>query len=359
MATQAQIKPENKNALDREGTLDAPTRTVIGWQGMRCLLPPEWNVAGFSMDRDNGYLRVDAPGSGSMTVQLRWFNAAKPAKTQASLYYVLAPRFRKLLKRPEPEIPAPDLKANLDKLFKENAKQARKGKAAFDSSVKPERVEGEQDERAAMNFSWSGQGRGQGKIWYCKTCHRVVIAQVVGLNKDQAAMQTVASQLFASLQCHATDGYDRWALYDFQMDVPEDFRLEAQKLLSGYLHLTFGRGGEKIVLDRWGLANMTRKKFTLDAWFANNALVKVQNLAQTETRSALGHAVSHYAGGLSLAGRMRVLRESKASLRRFPSQYEGGVWECEAENKIYALQVVHNAKTRGLWAEVLARCLCH
>jgi len=36
---------------------DSP-RTLIGWQGLRFSLPPEWNITGFSMDRREGYLKV-------------------------------------------------------------------------------------------------------------------------------------------------------------------------------------------------------------------------------------------------------------------------------------------------------------
>src|SRR5262249_45059025 len=144
-------------------------------------LPPEWNVTGFSMERDSGYLRVDSPGSGTMTVQIRWTNAAKPDEGPTTGYTLLAPHVRKLFRRPPPPIPKPDLKSSLEKMLKETEKQAKKAKTAFESSIKSERTEGENDERAAMNFSWSGVGRGQGKIWYCETCHRIVIAQVVGM----------------------------------------------------------------------------------------------------------------------------------------------------------------------------------
>jgi hypothetical protein len=337
----------------------SPARTVVGWQGIRCVLPPDWNVAGFSMDRDNGYLRVDAPGNSALTVQIKWMNAAKPAQGQGTLYHVLAPHARRLLRRPEPPVPKPDLRENLEKMLKETAKQAKKAKSAFDSSLKPEKTEGEHGERTAINFSWSGGGRGQGKIWYCETCRRVVIAQVVGMAKDQHAITAIASQLFASLHDHAEDGYERWALYDLQADIPADFRLEAQKLLSGYLQLVFSRGAERIVLDRWGLANMTKKKFTLDEWFRNYALVGLKRLTRTEMETARGHSVIRYAGRLSLPGRLKALREAKLSLRRFPSRYKGGIWECEESNKIYAVQVFCQARSEELWAEVVSRCACH
>jgi hypothetical protein len=334
-------------------------RTVVGWQGIRCVLPPDWNVTRFSMDRDNGSLGIDSPGSGTMTVQIRWSNAASQSKSGSSLYYLLAPYFRRWMRRPEPTPQKIDLKANLERILKETAKQAKKSKASFESSIKPEKTEGEQGERTAINFSWQGAGRGQGKIWYCATCNRIVVAQVVGMQKDQGALAAIASQLFASLHDHAQDGYDLWGLYDLQMEIPQDFRLESQKLLSGYLQLIFTRGAERIVVDRWGLANMTLKKFTLDEWFRNNALISLKRQEREECTLARGHETLRYAGVLPLGARLKAFRESRGGLRRFPTRYEGGAWFCPESNKIYAVQVLHNARTEKLWSEVVTRCVCH
>lgn len=334
-------------------------RAIIGWHGIRCLLPSGWNVTGFSMERENGYLRVDSPGTGTMTVQIRWTHAAKSQQGPPSLYNFVAPHLRRLRRQPEPPVPVPDLRANLEKVMKETARQAKKSKSAFESTIKPEKAEGENGERTAINFSWSGGGRGQGKIWYCSVCHRVVVAQVLGLAKDQAAIASVASQLFASLHDHAEYGYDLWALYDLQVEIPQDFRLEKQTLQTGYLHLAFARGGEKILVDRWGLANVALKKFTLAEWFRNHAYVSPRRLTQDEVTTPSGHAAERYRGRLSLLSRLRLLREATGSLRRFPTGYEGGLWECPESNKIYLLQVVHSARTQGLWEEVLGRCGCH
>jgi hypothetical protein len=75
--------------------------------------------------------------------------------------------------------------------------------------------------------------------------------------------------------------------------------------------------------------------------------------------AARGHTVIRYAGRLSLPGRLRALREAKLSLRRFPSCYKGGIWECAESNKIYAVQVFCQARSEDLWAEVVSRCACH
>jgi len=332
---------------------------VVGWQGVRFTLPPDWNVAAFSMDRDSGYLRVDAPGGSSVAVQVRWTDASRPEPGSTTLYSLVAPAVRRLFRRSDPMIKTPSLKANLERMFQDTAKQAKRAKTSFESSIKAERREGPHGERTAMNFSWTGAGRGQGKIWYCETCHRVVIAQVVGLAKDGGPISAVASQLFASIHDHGEGGYDLWALYDLQVEVPDDFRLLEQKLLSGYLSLTFGRAGEKIILDRWGLANMTLKRFTLEEWFQNNVSVALKRMRREERESIRGHSVSHYTGAIPILVLGKLLRDTVGSMRRFPTRYEGGVWLCPDSNKIFALQTLRSKRSERLWQDVADRLICH
>ena len=349
-----------KNADEAAQISHAPPRTVIGWQGIRFTLPPEWNLTGFSMDRDNGYLRVDSPGNGTITVQVRWSKPDKPPSVGTSLYAMtLAPLLQRFSKKPLAMTGTPDLKANLEKMFLETAKQSKKAKTPFESHIKPEKTEGPDGERTAMNFSWTGEGRGQGKIWSCSRCKRVVIAQVVGLARDQSAISAIASQLFSTLHDHAEDGLDLWALYDLQVKVPEDFLLEEQKLLSGYLSLTFGRKGEKIFVDRWGLAKMTLKKFTTEEWFQNNAQVSLKKLKKDVVETSSTHEVSRFSGPLSIFSRIKILKDAKNSLRRFPSKYEGGVWVCEESNKIFSLQVMSSKLSKEVFTTTLDHIHCH
>ncbi len=351
---------DKQEPLEPEEVAGTPTVekaiTVVGWQGVRCNLPPDWNVTGFSMDRESGYLRVDSPGEGSLTVQIRWTDAAKPeVKT---FYHVLAPHFRRWLRRPPPLPPKVDLKANLEKFLKDITKQAKKSGEKLEASTKSEKEEGENSERRAMNFSWTGNGRGQGKIWYCSRCNRVLVAQVLGLGREQNAIASIASRLFSSLEDHSTNGYDLWALYDLQVEIPEGFRLASQKLLSGYIQLVFQRGAERIVVDRWGLANVTLKKFSLKDWFTNHANVALKRFSVTETTEE-GHERIRYVGKLTPLTRLRAVREAKLSLRNVPSCYEAETWHCPESNKIYAIQVWRHARSLDVWDEVVRRCVCH
>lgn len=337
--------------------VEAARQTVIGWQGVRCTLPPDWNLTGFSMERESGYIRIDAPADSALTVQIRWTDAGAPdVKTP---YYVLSRKLRQTLRRPEPKQDKIDLKTNLDKFLKEIAKQTKKSKETLEARSKPERIEGEDGKRRSINFSWTGAGKGQGKIWHCETCNRVLVAQVAGMGKDANAVSSVAARLFQSLEDHAEDGYDLWALYDLQAGIPEGFRLQSQKLLSGYLHLSFQRGAERIVIDRWGLANITLKKFTTEEWFANHALVSLKAMKKSEIRLKNGHEALRFNGKLSIVSRLKAIRQARFSVRNAPARFDAGVWHCPESNKIYAIQIWRQTRAETLWEEVLSRCACH
>lgn len=346
MATQAQPKPNAPN----KPAVNAP-RTLVGWQGLRFTLPPDWNVTGFSMDAREGYLKVDSPGT--MFAQIKWSDLR--GKRPANLAELVFRLWQKARRKPPAEPTPPDLRAMLDAFLKATEKQARKGRAAFDCKIRPEEKEA-QGERIAHPFSWTGGGQGHGKIWHCKTCGRVVIAQVVGQGRDPVA--NVAAELFGEMRDHPEAGWNTWALYDLAAGIPEDFTLKSQKLMSGYLRLEFERRGERILLERWGLANITRKKFTLAEWFASACNVHDQRVETSET-TVQGHPAACATGRIrGLLIWVKTLREAVRTFRP-ASQYDGCCWECPEANKLYAVQVWHNVRAEGLMEEVAARCACH
>jgi hypothetical protein len=322
--------------------------TLVGWQGLRFTLPPDWNVTGFSTDRQDGYLKVDSPAT--MFVQVKWTDHS--TQQPKSVAGWLLRRFWK----PSPSRPSepPDLKALLEVFMKQTGKEARKGKAAFDYKVKPATTEAN-GTRTAHNFSWSGAGQGQGKIWHCKECGRVVIAQVVGKPKEPVA--DVAAQLFSSLQDHGEGGWETWALYDFVGAVPEGFVLKSQKLMSGYLRLEFGRRGERLLLERWGLAHIARKKFTLAEWLRQTGGMKSKRASEEKTL-VHGHEAIRLRGKAGFLAAVHALRDALFTWKP-ATLYDGCCWECPETNKLYAVQLWHNKRTEGLLEEAAARCECH
>src|SRR2546423_14597889 len=92
--------------------------TLIGWQGITFQLPPEWNVTGFSMDRADGYLKIDSPGT--MFAQVRWMDprAARPRTVGDLLFRVWNRRSRGEHESTKP----PELRAILDTFLAQTRK---------------------------------------------------------------------------------------------------------------------------------------------------------------------------------------------------------------------------------------------
>lgn len=360
MNSVASKKQETQEATPVADSAIVPTPTVIGWQGVRFVLPPDWSISGFSMDRDNGYLRVDAPGNIEMTVQVRWSKPTKIGTRQITLFSLAMTQLQRyFLKETTPESLGRTLEETLKRLFNESEKQAKKAKVKFTGTSEQETREGTNSERVAIGFEWSGVGRGIGKIWKCTHCGRIVVAQVVGRTKDRSRINEVARQLLATIHDHSEDGFDLWALYDLQVALPEDYRLLEQKLLSGYLHLKFARRSERVLVDRWGLANMTLKKFTLEDWFQNNALMSLKHLEKTDVDSPNGHSLLQFSGRLSLLQWLRSFQETLTRFHRMPSRYVGCIWQCEQTNRIFAVQTITHKNSENLLNEIVSRSHCH
>lgn len=307
------------------------------------------------MERSDGYVRVDSPAGGSLSVQIRWMDAGRKREKYPSLATSLLPWLSGLFGKSK-QSGEPDLKQTLENLLQQTAKQAKKARARFESTSKPSRVE---DGREAISFSWLGAGRGQGKIWHCPVCNRVVIAQAIGLVKDQAQIGRIASQLFASLRCHAEDGMELWALYDHRVEVPKSFQIESQKLLSGYLMLVFRRGGERLTIERWGLANVVLKKFSMAEWLRTNARARVPISKCSDWRSGLGHDGARAELCLGFWQRLAGIRSSPLRAANRPSRYGAVAWACPDTNKIHVLQMSYHPCHESEWECMLGGARCH
>src|SRR5947207_11619200 len=108
-------------ATQTKQTSSQASPTLVGWHGITFQLPPEWNVTGFSLDRADGYLKIDSPGT--MFAQVRWMDprAARP-RTVGDLLFRLWKR-----RRPSEQesTKPPDLRAILDNFLAQTRKQVR------------------------------------------------------------------------------------------------------------------------------------------------------------------------------------------------------------------------------------------
>lgn len=327
-------------------------RVLVGWDGIRFTVPADWNVTGVSAERSNGYLKVDS--SGTMFLQVKWSDPS--SRVPRTLADLVSRGIRIARRSPAPEETTPDLRGMLDAYLKDTAKRARKSGQTFNCRVKPETTEAD-GERVAHHFAWSGGGQGQGKIWYCSACKRTVIAQVVGQGKEPVA--DVAAGIFADMRDHGEDGWNTWGVFDLVASVPTDYALQSHKFMSGYLKLDYGRRGSgRILIERWGLANLARRKFTLQEWLGKMGEADRHQPDYTDVE-VHGHAGVHAGGEVrGLLPRIVAVRDALPSLR--PAlEYEGCAWECSQTNKLYALQNWRPRGAQGIMGDLVARCECH
>ncbi|MCL5283924.1 MAG: hypothetical protein M1330_04345 [Armatimonadetes bacterium] len=333
-------------------SVNTSQRTRIGWQGIALTLPPDWSLTGISTERRAGYIKIDSPGT--MFVQIRWEmagNRPQPKSLNDWVKYGIS----QLQNRNRPvEIEPPDLGVILDRYLKEAEKRSHKQKEEFESKAKSETVE-LSGERIARNFQWVGGGVGQGKIWYCRHCQRIVMAQVVGRSKDDIG--AVASELFSTIRDHGEEGWQTWALYDLCAEVPEQFQLEQYRLMAGALRLEFRRGGKSIMIERWGLANVLLRNSSLEDWYAHMVDLPCRGIEKEETEHA-GHTVVHFHWNINdPLARLRAIRDGFFS-HTISTGGSAAVWHCPANNKIFGIRM-HHPYGENIVEQVVERCRCH
>src|ERR1051325_7773254 len=95
-------------------------RTLIGWQGIRFTLPPEWNLTGFSNEAGGGYVKLDSPGT--MFAQVKWMEpGGSPRK---DLVGILLRLLRSLKVLPPAKARKPNLKAVLEAFLADTGRSA-------------------------------------------------------------------------------------------------------------------------------------------------------------------------------------------------------------------------------------------
>jgi hypothetical protein len=296
------------------------SRTLVGWQGVVAEVPADWSLVAVSGDENNGYFRVDS--GGTLTLETKWSRAKKNVDL------------------------ADKLKAYLEDL----RRRARKRKVKFEHKIKSK-------DGGILSFTWRADRKAQGRLWKCEECSRVIIAQVSGGLSDEVSQ--IASSILPTVVDHSETGWRTWAMYDLVADVPVGYTLEKHKLMSGYIQLVFRKKTNKLIIERWGIANVALKNTSLRQWFEERVardlapyLYTIEDIEFEEER------------GIYLTGRRKGFWEALKStfefitLRKPAAFIDGYAWVCEESNRIYSIQSVHT-KRENVLDGVLERVVCH
>jgi len=183
--------------------------TVFGWAGIELEVPTTWELSGLSGDQKTGYLRLD---DGDMPrLELKWAHTRRKK---------------------------PDLHATLDDYFKLIRKtyKRRGTELSFRRNVDLVKEEGFFEGRTVLGFSWKGEIRANGLIFHGGK--RVTIVQVMGRLKEN--WRPTVLRVFQSIVDRSEASQTLWSAYGLKLGVPKEYKLERQKLLSGYLLFAFG-----------------------------------------------------------------------------------------------------------------------
>ncbi|HIE52738.1 MAG TPA: hypothetical protein EYP85_13370 [Armatimonadetes bacterium] len=306
--------------------------TTIGWQRVKLQVPPEWVLAGIGGDAEQGYLRLD--GSQGPRVEVKWFDASK----------------RKSI----------DLNATLERYFRDLRKLARKQKLNLEIEREVKLVSKREKGRRDLEcFAWRADRQAYGVIWYCPKCARVTIAQVTGGLREKGFRQ-LARQVLLSLEDHSSGGWDVWGAYDFLCEVPSDFSLKGQQLMTGLLQLSFERGCSTLTFSRYGLAEVVLKEEPLEEWcrYQQRKTWDAFRLEAEETEEH-GHLAVTFRGPKRKL-RERLRRAVRKGLGKpYPFILEARVWHCPPTNKIFIVEQVRDEAEESLLDVLCARVVCH
>ena len=341
--------------------------TVFGWAGIQLEIPTAWELSGLSGDQKTGYLRLD--DADMPRLELKW-----------------APTRRK----------KPDLHATLDEYFKLVRKNYKKGaELSFRRNVNfikdPEFFEG----RTILGFSWKGSIRANGLIFH--TGNRITIVQVMGRLKEN--WRPTVLRIFQSIVDDGNAAQTLWSAYGLKLGVPREYKLERQKLLSGYLLFAFVAKKERfqsvtklaklassrlrnngtvenaespppdkgsLSIERYGPAEVMLGDYMdapnpLEAWFRAKYAKAIRGYgfevtshtdAGDEHLTLVGQQTRLY-DGIPLTPVLAFDKLSKRTTLVFH------LWRCNHSNRIYVIQSISNMNAQPTVQKVTESIECH
>jgi len=304
--------------------------TVIGWQGCTITVPEDWTIGAIGGDHTEGYLRIDGPDM--PRCELKYFERKGPVAIEEVVGNYLR-EMQKKRRRRDPEV-----RTKRDTRL---LGRRRGGRAQLET------------------FHWTdGQRQAHGAAWQCAHCERTAIVQVLG--PEGTPLEDLARELILTVSDHPQDGWVTWATYGLQCEVPEEFRLDGQKLMAGLLDLHFRLETESISVMRWGMADVALGDKDLKTWAQKELAGRLRGWDCTyEELEFNGHpaiAVSGEPSGLHARVRRFVLH----CLRKpFGSNVRVLIWHCRPEKKLFCVQAIVDDSRLELPAEVCRRLICH
>jgi hypothetical protein len=303
--------------------------STIGWQGVSLLVPPDWNPVAVSGDEAKGYFRVDSPSGAA--IEVRWESLKQ----------------------------APDVDARVNEFLDALSRAAKKRKVPFSSRVKSRKqTQSEVDHGGdSVGFTWKSDRQAFGRMLYCGYCKRLVIGQVVCGPKED--ISGLSSRILGSVCLHEDPGWNVWGLYGLEVPVPETMRLKRNTLMSSFVELEFTGRGERLLIQRWGLAaNTLLKKASFEEWLSETYLPGIEGYSTSATRQDDEHESFVFEGARKGIRRAVMSVPMGLAGKPIPRTVDGCAWYCEISNRIYAVRRYHSGAEQ-LGKVLREKIACH
>lgn len=309
----------------------------FGWQGIEMKLPANWELGGLSGDYNNGYIRMD--DESIPRIELKW------TKTKEK---------------------KPDLNKILDAYFKTMKKRMGPGSSLLSIKRDINLVKNEEffEDRDVLFYNWKANVRANGTIWHCKECKRIIVVQIMGYLKESILPLTL--QILESIHDHPTGHTSLWSAYQLTAEIPRRYQLEKQKLMSGYLLLSFADGSRVLNVERYGLANVTLKETDLRTWFRGYYAKMLRKYGFSFKE------MEENGQGGDDDFRLEMLGQDKRIIDKIPfspifaidkilrrKQVASSFWHCKKSNKIFVVMAMSKRGAGELVAQVASSIQCH
>lgn len=341
--------------------------TVFGWAGIQLEIPTTWELSGLSGDQKTGYLRLD---DGDMPrLELKWAHTRRKK---------------------------PDLHATLDEYFKLIRKTYKKGtELSFRRNVNLIKEDEFFKGGSILGFSWKGNIRANGLIFH--TGKRITIVQVMGRLKEN--WRPTVLRIFQSITDRSGAPLTLWSAYGLKLGVPKEYKLERQKLLSGYLLFAFvakpvpfqsairlakrassrfGNNGSiensnisppdkgRLSIERYGPAEVMLNDYKdtpnpLEEWFRAKYAKAIRGYgfevtsttdSEDERLTLIGQQTRLY-DGVPLTSVLVLDKLSKRTALVFH------LWQCNHSNRIYVIQSIGSTDAHSIVQKVAESIECH
>jgi len=306
----------------------------LAWAGIKLLAPSDWYVTQLRVTQNESYIRMEDDDMVRFELS---------CATVSPIQQI-------------------NLREHAEAILSKMAKEAKKRGEEFSQSVDTKLVGRHQVKgRDVLTFSWAGRYIGEGMLWWCGKCGKVLVAHVIGVKGER--LKELAKKLFTSISDHSEDEWHSWKLFGLDLKVHSSMRLCGHKVEAGFVRFQFKRGDEdSLEVARWSTADLMLKGTTLDK-LAAQVLKEHLKKFEISYRHVQFGSSSHE--GIELYGKAKMpLKTFQLFLRQLTKRslmpkLRGLMWKCDNTNRLFLVLAITASEGMSEFEHVINSFKCH